>query len=438
MAQHRVFVSYAPTDSRLGERLTEALAGRGIDLWYEHDALPPDAELSSSTRKDIASCDILLVLLSQAALLSPRVQHEMEAFLDMVAEDSQRRVIPVRISPCKIPPELGAYVCLDVAALPFDKTVQVIIRAINKGKLSRRMLVVGTAAMALATAGAGVWWLGGQVGFGFGAAVPTLTPLPPYLPASLATLGYTGKQIGGTPVILPPLRDVPAGPFLMGSDRQRDPQAQGDELPQATLTLPAFQIATFPVTVAEYVLAVQTGGVRQPVDIGTVTWDFQLQRPDHPVVNIALQDALAYATWLAQLTGKTWRLPTEAEWEKSARGTDGRIYPWGDQWDNTRANTYDGGPQDTTPVGSYSNGAGPYGVEEMAGNVYAWCTSLYKPYPYSATDGREDLSDHTADRVLRGGSWIDAPTDARCAYRYYYAGMAVASSNVGMRLVLGG
>lgn len=125
------------------------------------------------------------------------------------------------------------------------------------------------------------------------------------------------------------------------------------------------------------------------------------------MVNVSWRDAVAYAAWLAQVTSIPWRLPTEAEWEKAARGTDGRIYPWGNQWDKTRANTAEGGPGDSTPVGEYLIGASPYGAQDMVGNVAEWTSSLQKPYPYNADDGRENQNRNLTDfRVLRGGSWF--------------------------------
>jgi formylglycine-generating enzyme required for sulfatase activity len=166
-----------------------------------------------------------------------------------------------------------------------------------------------------------------------------------------------------------------------------------------------------------------------------VDWAAQQQRPDHPVVCVSWQDALAYVRWLGQVTGQPWRLPTEAEWEKAARGTDGRIYPWGNQWDETRANTTDGGAKTTTPIGAYAErgDASPYGVHDQAGNVWEWCSSLYQSYPYTAHDGRENL-DSTGNRVLRGGSWGSGPWGARAAYRLAY-GPDSLSNLVGVRLV---
>src|SRR5262249_25725855 len=146
------------------------------------------------------------------------------------------------------------------------------------------------------------------------------------------------------------------GPFMMGTDPLREPAFAENEERLHSVTVPAFAIAKYPVTVAEYAQAIKADALREPPG-----WEKQVQRPDHPVVMVSWRSALAYVAWLREVTGKIWRLATEEEWEKAARGTDGRIYPWGNQWDRTRANTLDGGPGDTTPVGAYPSGASPYG-----------------------------------------------------------------------------
>src|SRR5579875_749568 len=232
---------------------------------------------------------------------------------------------------------------------------------------------------------------------------------PNHFPKRLADLGFAGQVINGMEVITPPLCNVPAGPFLMGSDKRHDKDARDDEQPQHTVTLAAYQIARYPVTVAEYACYVRATG-QQPNG-----WQSQVKELDHPVINVSWNDAQTYVRWLAQVTGQAWLLPTEAEWEKAARGTDGRIYPWGDIWE-TLANTWDSGPHRTTPVGAYPGGASPYGAKDMAGAVWEWCSSLYQSYPHLGNEGRENLNP-IGSRCLRGGSWRYAPQLARTACR---------------------
>jgi formylglycine-generating enzyme required for sulfatase activity len=215
----------------------------------------------------------------------------------------------------------------------------------------------------------------------------------------------------------------------MGSNKHEDPQASEDELPQHSVALETFQIAKYPVTVAEYACFVRATKRMEPRGLfNDLSWTQQIsQRLDHPVVNISWRDAVAYAKWLAQCTGHPWRLPSEAEWEKAGRGTDGRIYPWGDLFDAAQANTVDGERGGTTSIGSYPSGTSPYGALDMAGNVWEWTSSIFKPYPYIASDGREQI-ESTGDRVLRGGSWAHLYKVARVAYRndsqlnYLYVG----------------
>jgi formylglycine-generating enzyme required for sulfatase activity len=157
---------------------------------------------------------------------------------------------------------------------------------------------------------------------------------------------------------------------------------------------------------------------------------------NHPVMGIPWPEAGAYADWLRARTGRPYRLPTEAEWEKAARGGDGRLWPWGNGWDSSRANGREAGSGRTTPVGHYSpRGDSPYGCADMAGNVWEWCESLYAPYPYSCDGSREAQNDR-AIRVARGGSFRDGPWALRCAGRSGYHPDPECFPYIGFRLAM--
>jgi formylglycine-generating enzyme required for sulfatase activity len=162
-----------------------------------------------------------------------------------------------------------------------------------------------------------------------------------------------------------------------------------------------------------YAKCVQDGSCSSPSN--TTRFD-DTDYADHPVVYVSWQDANQYCAWAGR------RLPTEAEWEKAARGTDERVFPWGDTIDCSLANYWgkeNGCVDDTTPVGNYPEGASPYGALDMTGNVLEWVSSLFVAYPYDATDGRES-PDASGPRVLRGGSWNVTAEFARGSRRDWY------------------
>jgi formylglycine-generating enzyme required for sulfatase activity len=194
---------------------------------------------------------------------------------------------------------------------------------------------------------------------------------------------------------------VPEGEFLMGSDA---PEADKDERPVARVFLETFWIDRVEVTNGRYRPCVDAGACAPPIGPG---FD-QASKTEYPVTIVSWSQADAYCRWVGK------RLPTEAEWEKAARGVDGRIYPWGSRFESGRANV--GYTAGTDAVGSYPTGSSPYGVLDMAGNVFEWTSSLYKPYPYRRDDGREDPKARGA-RVNRGGSWYYGAWYARATYR---------------------
>lgn len=225
--------------------------------------------------------------------------------------------------------------------------------------------------------------------------------------------------------IEPEMIRVPEDEFLMGS-KSRHKYAQNNEEPQHTLNLPTYYIARMPVTNAQYAAFIQATKRNPPSHWKGRYRHAPKGKESHPVVYVSWYDAVDYCNWLSGETDKPFRLPSEAEWEKAARGTKGLIYPWGNWWSKQRCNSGEDDWDDTTPVESYPRGASHYGLLGMAGNVWEWTLSLWgenplEPsfdYPYNPEDGREDLeAGDEVRRVLRGGSYADGAGDVRCAVR---------------------
>ncbi len=301
----------------------------------------------------------------------------------------------------------------------------------------------------------------------------------------------------GDPRNLEELVEVPAGPFLMGTP-EKDVSAlleryggerewYGWEVPQHETALETYRIGKYPVTNARFRAFVQSGGYREPRywpeaqaaglwqdgRLTCYTWSLEERKyekgtsrgphdygppfnlPNHPVVGVSWYEALACCRWLTEVWREEgmigpaeWvRLPTEAEWEKAARGTDGWIFPWGDRFDPAKCNMGDSGIRTTSALGLFPAGASPYGLEETSGSVWEWTMSLWGhwtgeeaefqfPYPYDPADGREDLAaDPDALRVVRGGAFDNDGNGVRCAVRDWYFPLN-RYDNLGFRIVV--
>ena len=245
----------------------------------------------------------------------------------------------------------------------------------------------------------------------------------------LAASGGAARAGGAGEEIVPDVAPIPAGPFIAGSDRAerevayrldeaayghtvtRDRRWYESEPARGPVMLDAYDITATLITNRQYAAFITATGHPAP-DVDPETWaGYRLVHPyertrkfawvdgappagreRHPVVLVTRGDARAYAAWLSQETGQRWRLPTEAEWEKAARGTGGHRFPWGDEFEPEHLNSHDQGPFDTVPVGSFPAGASPFGLLDAAGQVFEWTGT-------APVTGRA---------IVKGGSWDDS------------------------------
>jgi formylglycine-generating enzyme required for sulfatase activity len=261
---------------------------------------------------------------------------------------------------------------------------------------------------------------------------PTITEIPP----TPTQENYKVSEIDNMEMIY-----ITGGEFIMGTEdieAQRILEGNGRQYPETPMhkvTLDGFWIDKFEVTNGQYAKCVESGACEPAKQNNAIfAGDEYYTSPEYanyPVINVTWYKARAYCAWAGR------RLPTEAEWEKAARGTDGRKYTWGNEpvssdvanfcdkyctarYPNPKFN--DGFPE-TAPVGSFPKGASPYGVMDMAGNVWEWTSSIPMPYPYNPTDGREAKQDVKYDskwpeRVWRGGTWTNGYSWLRASLRY--------------------
>ena len=235
-------------------------------------------------------------------------------------------------------------------------------------------------------------------------------------------LGYLGDPRLGDIVV------VPAGEFLMG---------EGAE--QHATVLTDYRLGKYPVTNAEYERFIEARGYQDKGYWTDAGWweiaqkqseprfwqDGRFNKPNQPVIGLSWYECVAYCRWLSKETGGLYRLPTEAEWEKGARGVDGRLYPWGSESESNRLNARAGEQQvcTSTAVGIYPIGVSPFGLFDCAGNVWEWCATRWKKiFPYDTDQDEWDFNylEGRGLRVLRGGSWNYKTEDARCNNRFKF------------------
>ncbi len=416
-----IFISYRHDDTesatgRIYDRLKFAFGDSAIFL--DSHSIAPGADFRDYLRSHVMECSVMLAIIGQRWLIDHNGERRLEHPQDWVhfeiltAMQNNKTIIPVLVENAPLYRESD--LPEDIRGFAFKNAFTVHADPSFDDDVARLISYID---------------------------IPVVTAMVP----TLVNRGFTLHRRNGSEYILAPMVTIPAGPFLMGSDRNIDGNALSDETPQHTVILNSYKIAKYPLTVAEYACFIQATGRSAPQG-----YSAQLQRQDNPVYNISWSDALAYVEWLAGVSGEPYRLPTEAEWEKAARGDDGRIYPWGNEWAPGRANVaegvfsalgrtfFSGAQVRTTPVGSYPQDISPYGLMDVAGNVCEWTSTIGANYPYQATDGREDLGATDGMRMLRGGSWRGLQINSRVAARLIaYVNPNIALTNRGVRVALG-
>jgi formylglycine-generating enzyme required for sulfatase activity len=444
-----VFLCHSSNDKPIVRELYQRLNTEGwVDPWLDEEKLLPGQDWDLEIEKAVEAADAVVICLSNNSVTKEGyIQREMR-FVLRIADfkpEGTVFVIPVRLDDCPMPRRLSMWQYVDY--FPESRknwAYQRILTSLSVRAEKLRISVTTTTRKKIeqkpVEKGAEILPEQEKAALESVVAIPQQRDYPPARDMGLDMLReilhedslkiYTFADM--------PFMRVPEGKFLMGS-KDDNGLAWDNERPQQTVELPEFYIARYPVTneqylkftdAARYVTLAENEGGENPEKGGFAkgyNWRTPLgrnnigQRPKHPVVQITWQDAIAYMRWLNEKSedelpsGYRFVLPTEAQWEKAARGEYGNEWPWGNEFDKNRCSSRESEKGDTVPVDAYSAGASPYGVMDMVGNVWEWTHTLYKEYPYK-DDGRES-EEEVGRRVLRGGSFNRDLRFTRCASR---------------------
>ena len=367
-----VFLSHASQDKVKVRNLFKRLHEDGFDPWLDEERLLPGQDWNLEIEKALRASDAILLCFSASSVAKEGyIQKEYKRAMKYLEEKPEGTIfiIPVRLDNCEVPYFLKHLQWVDLFS---NEDYELIMKALRRREED-----------------------------------------------------FIIKK--GDPALI----SIPAGTFNAGVDPAKYHGSLLSDAPYRQVALPAYAIAKYPVTVAEYRAFVRAGGykrekerywskdgwswrkankIEQPLLWDDRTWT---GNDKLPVVGVSWYEAVAYCHWLSETIGdRRYRLPSQAEWEKAARGTDGRLFPYGDALDVTRCNVAEAGIGHTTPVDQFTAGASPYGVVDMSGNVLEWCASRF--IPGQDTFLEQGVLEMPSDRTLRGGGWAFPGKDSRC------------------------
>lgn len=390
----KIFLSYASQDREIAQSIHRALLEQGHDVFFDREDLPPGEEFHTQIRRAIADSDLFVFLISENSIdAGSYTLNELE-IAEKSLKQASGRLLPVLLKPMPFEqiPTFAKSVTLLQSTGNIPAAVADAVHRVSEKKRRTLIWQIFGGTLLAALIGAGIWYArtSGE-------------------PAA----NITGQD--GAPSVL-----VPTGNFVMGDDL---------ESPQREIFLDAYYIDRFEVTTSRYTkFLAATGSVAAPDG-----WDAldPIKGGELPVMGVNWSDATAYCEWAQR------RLPTDAEWEKAARGSDGRKYPWGDalptldhaNYQNASAESYNGGLRN---VGAHPAGRSQFGVDDMSGNVAEWVADWYtESFPHN--DRRNPKGPETGtERVVRGSGRFDHP-DRLIATKRYHANAELRNEDIGFR-----
>ncbi len=457
------FISYSRKDVGFVQILVSSLRMRGIETWFDIARLKPGMVWDNEIHAALKAADWVLVVASPESMASREVEDEWK-----FARYLGKSIIPVLYHDCELHYRLNALNYVDFRRGEYEPPLNALVETLRQPPV---LEAVGRDAEELAADARSDNWLvrreavqrlldigaGAVGGAGLTALIAALSDqrqsvadaaLKGLSDSPLAEVKEALRRIGRAPDLkIPPRKirrvgqaiapewvEIPAGYFIYGDD-EISKEWKGTAHPRQRRWLDTFYIARYPVTNQEFQVFVEASGYRFFEE--DREWSDKRRRnlrdraenkPDHPVTNVEWDDAVAYCKWLSRQLGYEVVLPSEEQWEKAARGPNGRVYPWGDTFDSMRCNTSESGIHDTTPVDRYPSGCSPYSVFDLAGNVWEWTATEWEPSRIIM------FGKPVTTYVQRGGSCDYGCEIARCVYRYGLSIFMPDGGNRGFRV----